>query len=161
VAEQNQLEIETKPAGEIESPRFLWVAALTAVISVAAVIAVRAWAIRILHPSSAFAPLASGPPIVDTLLGVVAAIFVFLRVASNPNGLRLWRYVSTAALVLSFAPDVWLATSHQMGGGWPEAFALMLMHVVVWAVCITLLPRLAFSEGSSSRPCSNRSTSIL
>src|SRR5204862_1898516 len=50
-----------------------------------------------------------------------------------------WRRVAAAAMVLSFVPCVWLAVSHLMGGGWPEAWALMAMHMVVWAICVTLL----------------------
>jgi hypothetical protein len=107
--------------GEIESPRFLWVAALTIAVSVMAVLAVRAAAVRILHPSPTFAPLAFGPPIIDTIFCVIVAIFVFLKISSYPNGIRLWRYVAAAVLVLSFVPDVLLATSRDMGGGWPEA----------------------------------------
>ena len=45
--------------GEIESPRFLWVVALTVAVSVIAVLAVRAAAVRILQPSPTFLPLAS------------------------------------------------------------------------------------------------------
>jgi hypothetical protein len=33
-----------------------------------------------------------------------------------------------------------------MGEGWPEACALMTMHVVVWAICVTLLPSLATTK---------------
>ena len=99
--------------GDIESPRFLWVAALTIAVLAIAVLAVRA-------------------------------------VLSYPNGVRLWRYVAAAALVLSFVPDVLLAGSHGMGGGWPEACALMVMHVVVWAVCVTLLPALAYTTRRST-----------
>jgi hypothetical protein len=80
---------------------------------------------------------------------VIMAIFVFLKISSYPHGVRLWRYVATAVLVLSFIPDVVLATSHNMGGGWPEACALMIMHIVVWAICVTLLPGLAFTTPSS------------
>ena len=134
--------------GEIESPRFLWVAVLTIAVSVIAVLAVRAAAVRILHPSPTFAPLAFGPPIIDTIFCVVVAIFVFLMISSYPNGVRLWRYVATAVLVVSFIPDVLLAVSRSMGGDWPEACALMIMHIVVWAICVTLLPGLAFTTPS-------------
>jgi hypothetical protein len=78
---------------------------------------------------------------------------VFIKVSFYPNPVRLWRYVATAALLLSFVPDVLLAMSHEMGGGWPEAYALMIMHVVAYAVCITLLPSLAFTASpSKDRP---------
>src|SRR4051812_21528564 len=110
-----------EPQGEIESPRFLWVVALTITVSVIAVLAVRAVAVRILHPSHTFLPLASEPPTIDTVLCVIVAVFVFLKISSYPNCVRLWRYVATAVLVLSFIPDVLLAISRNMGGGWPEA----------------------------------------
>ena len=135
-----------EPEREIESPRFLWVAALTITVSVLLVLAVRAAAIRILHPKPGFAPLALGPPILDTVVCVIVAIFVFLKVSTYPDAVRKWRYLATAVLVISFVPDVLLARSHAFGGGWPEACALMIMHVVVWIVCISLLPGLAFTN---------------
>jgi len=47
-----------------------------------------------------------------------------------------------------------------MGGGWPEAVFLMMMHVVVWAICVTLLPALSMSSDSKrSEPA--RPLSIL
>ena len=146
---------------EIESPRFFWVAALTAAVSVIAVLGVRVAAIRILHPSPTFEPLAFGPPIFDTMLCVIVAIFVFLAISSYPNCVRLWRYVASAVLVLSFIPDIILAISHSMGGGWPEACALMIMHVVVWAICVTLLPALAFTTRSRNEHRQNDQLSIL
>jgi len=146
---------------EIESPRFLWVAALTIAVSLALVLAVRQVAIRILHPSPAFEPLGLGPPILDTTLCVIVAIFVFLKISSSPNPVRRWRYVSTAALVLSFIPDVLLALYHAMGGGWSEACALMVMHIAVWVVCITVLPGLAFTTRSSTRVRQDGPLSIL
>lgn len=150
-----------EPAGEIESSRFLWVAALTMAVSVMAVLAVRTAAVCILHPRPTFEPLGFGPPTIDTILCVIVAIFVFLKISSYPNAMRLWRYVAAAALVLSFVPDVLLAIFHGMGGGWPEACALMLMHIVVWAVCVTLLPGLAFTTRSSTRDRRDDRLSIL
>ncbi len=150
-----------EPQREIESPRFLWVAALTIAISVAAVLAVRKAAIRILHPSPTFEPLGLGPPILDTTLCVIVAIFLFLKISSYPNPVTRWLYVSTSALILSFIPDVLLALYHGMGGGWPEACALMVMHIVVWAVCVTLLPGLAFTKPPVAGHRRNDRLSIL
>lgn len=98
-----------------------------------------------LHPKPAFAPLTVGPPILDTVVCVIVAIFVFMRIAPDAGRVWPWRSVATVVLVLSLIPDVLLARSHEMGGGWPEAYALMTMHLVVWAICITLLPGLAYS----------------
>jgi hypothetical protein len=147
--------------GEIESPRFLWVAALTIAVSVIAVLAVRAAAVRILHPSPTFEPLAFEPPMIATIFCVIVAIFVFLRISSYPNCVTLWRYVATVVLVLSLIPDVLLAISRSMGGGWPEAWALMIMHIVVWAICVTLLPGLAFTTSSPTRDRRDDRLSIL
>ncbi len=150
-----------EPRREIESPRFLWVAALTLALSVTAVLAVRKAAIRILHPSPTFEPLGLGPPILDTTLCVIVAIFVFLKISSYPNPVARWLYVSAAALVLSFIPDVLLALYHGMGGGWPEACALMVMHVVAWVVCVTVLPGLAFTRSPVTRHHRDDRLSIL
>jgi hypothetical protein len=100
----------------------------------------------LLHPNPAFLPLTVDPPIIDTFLCTVVAIFVFIKVMFGPNPVRTWRRVAAVVLILSFIPDVLLATSHDMGGGWPEAGALMSMHVVVWALCVTLLPSLAITR---------------
>lgn len=133
-------------ARQIESPHFLWVAALTIGLSIGAVQIVRIAAVRILNPDPAFAPLTPAPPVIDTFIGTVAAIFVFVWMAFRPNPVRTYRRVAAAALLVSFAPDVMLGVYHSMGAHWPEAFALMIMHVVVWAICITVLPALAFSK---------------
>jgi uncharacterized membrane protein len=103
---------------EIESARFLWVAALTIAVSVVAVLAVRAAVVRVLYPNPNYAPLTLGPPIIDTILCTIVAIFVFLKVSSYPNGVRLWSYVATATLVLSFIPDVyWRCPATWVGAG--------------------------------------------
>jgi hypothetical protein len=135
------------PADCLESPRVLWAAALTAA-AVVAVLVVRELAVRVLHPSPAFAPLTVAPPVVDTILCTVVAIFVFIKIMFGPNPVRTWRRVATVVLILSFTPDVLLAWSHNMGASWSEACALMTMHVVVWALCVTLLPALAITRYS-------------
>ena len=53
---------------------------------------------------------------------------------------------NTVVLILSFTPDVLLAWSHNMGASWSEDCALMTMHVVVWALCVALLPALAIAK---------------
>lgn len=146
---------------QLESRRVLPVAALTIAVSLIAVLAVREAAVRVLHPDPRFEPLTLSPPILDTTICTVAAIFVFLKIAFYPNPVRTWRRVAAAVLIVSFLPDVRLAVSHAMGGGWPEAFALMTMHVVVWAVCITLLPALAFTKhGQGGAQAAERPLSI-
>ena len=94
-----------------------------------AVLVVRDAAVHVLHPDPAFMPLAPGSPIVATIGFTAVAIFVFVGLASYPNPVRTWRRVAAIAFVLSFVPNVLLASSHIMGGDWPKACALMTMHI--------------------------------
>ena len=136
-----------EPAHYLESPRVLWeAAALTITAAVLAVLAVREVAVRVLHPDPAFTPLSLGSPVVATIGCTGMAIYVFVGMVSYPNVVRTWRRVSAVILILSFVPCVLLAITHIMGGGWPEACALMTMHAVVWAICAALLPSLATTK---------------
>jgi len=128
---------------------------------VVAVLAVREVAVRALHPDPAFTPLSLGSPIIATIGCTVMAIYVFVGMVSYPNPARPWRRVSDIVLILSFVPCVLLAISHIMGEGWPEACALMSMHVVVWAICVTLLPSLAITKHRHKTQAPDRPLSIL
>jgi hypothetical protein len=130
----------------VDARRVFWVGPLTIVTSVIAVLAVREVAMWMIHPPPRFEPLTVGPPIFDTILGCVGAILVFACLDS----VRTYRRVAAVVLILSFIPDVLLATSHEMGATWPEAFFLMTMHVVVWAICVTLLPGLSMTRSVES-----------
>jgi len=146
----------------LESPRVLRGAAvLTIAAAVVAVLAVREVAVRVLHPDPGFTPLSRGSPIVATIGCTVVAIYVFVGMVSYPNSVRTWRRVSAVVLILSFMPCVLLAISHLMGGGWPEACALTTMHVVVWAICATLLPSLATTKQPPKAQAPDRPLSIL
>src|SRR5215467_8669517 len=102
-----------EPAQYLESPRVLWAAAaLTIAAAVAAVLAVREVAVRVLHPHPAFTPLDLGSPIVATIGCTVMAIYVFVGTLSYPNPVRPWRRVAAVVLFLSFVPCVLFATSH-------------------------------------------------
>jgi hypothetical protein len=151
-----------EPAHYLESPRVLFgAAALTIAAAVVAVLAVREVAVRILHPDPAFTPLSPGSPIVATIVCTMMATYVFVGMVSYPNPVRTWRRTSAVVVILSFAPCLLLAISHIMGGGWPEAFALMTMHVVVWAICATLLPWLAITKHPRKTQPPDRPLSIL
>jgi hypothetical protein len=151
-----------EPALYLESPRVLsGAAALTVAAAVIAVSAVREVAVRVIHPNPAFTPLTAGAPIVATIACAMMAIYVFVGMVGYPNPVRTWRRVSAAILILSFVPNVLLAISHVMGEGWPEACALMTMHVAVWAICVTLLPALAITKKPPKSPAPERPLSIL
>ena len=134
---------------------------MTVAAAVVAVLAVREVAARVLHPDPAFTPLALGSPIVGTTGCTIMAIYVFVGMVSYPNAVRTWRRVAAVVLILSFVPRVLLAISHMMGGSWPEACALMTTHVVVWAICVTLLPSLAITKHPGKNQAPHRPLSIL
>ena len=134
---------------------------MTIAATVVAVLAVREAAVRILHPDPAFTPLSLGSPIVATIVCTIMAIYIFVGMVSYPNPVRTWRRVSAVVLILSFMPCVLLPISHIMGGGWPEACSLMTMHVVVWAICVTLLPSLAITKHPGKAQPTDHPLSIL
>lgn len=151
-----------EPEYYLKSSRVLWVsAALTIAAAVVAVLAVREVAVQVVHPEPAFTPLTPGPPIVGTIGCTAMAIYVFVGMVSYPNPVRTWRRVATVVLIASFVPNVLLAISHIMGEGWPQACALMTMHIVVWAICVTLLPSLAITKHPPKTQAPDRPLSIL
>jgi hypothetical protein len=120
--------------------RVLWAGPLTVLASVAAVLCVRVVAVGLLHPARTYGPLLWPPPIIDTVLLVTAAVVVYSFVATmSIHPVRTFRIVAAVALLISFVPDVLLAVYHAYGGGWPEALALMAMHVAAWAVTVAML----------------------
>ena len=127
--------------------RLLWAGPLTILVSVTAVWLIRLAAVSMLHPSKEFAPLAPGPPVFDTVVAVCAAIVVFARIWNDSlEPARDYRSLAGKVLIVSFVLDVALAVMHGFGGGWPEAFALMAMHIAVWAICVTMLPALCWAH---------------
>jgi hypothetical protein len=136
--------------GNVSKPgliRLVWAGPFTIVVSVTVVLLIRLAAVSILRPNEEFMPLTSGPPVFDTIVAVVAAIIVFARIWSDSlEPAREYRSLAAKVLVVSFAPDVALAVTHGFGGGWPEALALMTMHIAVWAICVTMLPALCWGH---------------
>ena len=127
--------------------RLVWAGPLTILFSVIAVSLIRLAAVSILRPNAEFMPLTPGPPAFDTVVAVAIAIFVFARIWSDSlEPAREYRSLAAKVLIISFAPDVALAVMHGFGGGWPEAFALMAMHIAVWAICVTMLPALCWAH---------------
>ena len=134
-------------AESINLKRLFWVGPLTVVTSALAVFLIRTVAVAILKPAAAFLPLSMETPLFDTVALSSAAVFVFLakcRYALEP--VSEYRALALKALAISLLPDVALAMLHGFGGGWPEALALMTMHVAVWAICVTILPGLVAAK---------------
>lgn len=134
---------------------------MTIAAAVLAVLAVRELAVWMLHPDPAFTPLSLGSPIVATIVCTAAAIYVFVGMMSDPHPVRIWRRISGIILILSLLPCLFIGASHSMGGRWPEVCALMAMHVVVWAICATLLPSLATTKQPPIAQSHDRPLSIV
>jgi hypothetical protein len=117
---------------------------LTIVVSVVAVLLIRTLAVTILNPDEKFIPLTKeGVPTFDTaFFGGCAVIAFFSMGRYSLEPIREYRSLAWKVLLFSFVPDIALATLHWFGGGWPEALALMTMHIAVWAICVTMLPAL-------------------
>jgi hypothetical protein len=143
-------------AASVELDRLIWVAPLTIVASVAAVLIGRGLAIWILRPPPTFSPLGIAAPVGFTTVLVLASIVVFVMVACfADHPVRRYRWIAVIALLVSFVPCVTLAgqSGKVPGAGWPAAIALMLMHVTAWYVTVTMLTRLCAGRSVKfSRP---------
>jgi len=125
----------------------LWVGPLTVLVSIVAVLVVRTVTVALLHPDPEFTPLSWDSSIVLTTVFVTSAVLVFVLVARFAlNPIRTYRIIAAVVLMISFLPDIAVGRSHTAGANWPNAFALMTMHVTAWAVCVTMLSKLTASE---------------
>jgi hypothetical protein len=132
----------------IKSGRLLWAGPLTIALSVAAVLLIRTLAVAILRPDAKFPPLTIEAPTFDTVFFGGCAVFAFFSMGRySLDPVREYRSLAWKALLVSFLPDVAVAMGHWLGAGWPEALALMAMHIAVWAICVTMLPMLTASKG--------------
>jgi hypothetical protein len=87
-----------------------------------------------------FRPIAVAPVAFLSAVGVLGAAGTYLvidRFSDDPG--RPFRLVAVAVLVLSFVPDV-LLLSADPAATVPAVVVLMIMHVVVAAACLSLLP---------------------
>ena len=124
--------------------KLLWVGHLAVLASILAVLIVRVVAVAILRPDPT--PLSLGwiIPIVSTFVFVAGAVLVFAlvsRFAANP--IRTYQIIAFIVLILSFVPDVVFVQVHFLNSTWPITIALMVMHVVVWGICVVMLSKLS------------------
>ena len=86
-------------------------------------------------------------PTVFTVVLCTGAVLVFALVARfAKNPIRTYQVIAFVVLVLSLLPDVGFATSPIPGANWPNAIALMVMHVAAWAITVTMLSKLTVAE---------------
>ncbi len=129
---------------KVELKRLFWAGPLTVLASIVGVLIVRVVGVAIVHPSPSFPHLGWAPPIVLTAFLVIGAVFVFALVARfSKRPLRNYFMISVVVLILSFIPDAAEPIYALVpGANWPNAFVLMFMHLVAWAITVTLLFRL-------------------
>lgn len=127
----------------IELSRIGWVGPLAIVSSVGAVLIVRIIAVAVLRPDPTFTPLGWTFPIVDTAILTTGAVLIFGAMAgAAATPIRTFRRTAAVVLVLSLIPPIAAAFGRSWGGNWANTFALVLMHLAAWAVCVTMLTRL-------------------
>jgi hypothetical protein len=136
----------------IDLSRIGWVGPLAIVSSVGAVLIVRIIAVAVLRPDPTFTPLGWAFPIVDTAILTTGAVLVFGAMAgAAATPIRTFRRTATVVLVLSLSPPIATAFATSWGGNWANTLALIVMHLVAWAVCVTMLTRLTVRRGPSSQ----------
>jgi len=136
------------PAPPINLRRLWWVGPLTVATSIAAVVIVQWIALRLFvaHPRS---PLIGIEPAFLTGVFVSGAVIVFIAVASEAsNPRRTFQRIAFVTLLISLLPDVAVGFSSVQWASWTLAVTFMIMHVVAWAVAVTMLTRLVRSPAS-------------
>ncbi len=131
--------------------KLLWVGPLAVVASVAANLVVRFIAVALLNPPAEFLPLSVAQPVTFTVVGVTLAVIAFAIVARfAPDPIRTYQIVAAVALVVSFVPDILLLVNANSapfpGVNVGTIGALLLMHVMAWAISVALLTRLTRAD---------------
>jgi hypothetical protein len=111
---------------------------------VLAVVAIQRISVAMLGPLPRFseAVLTSNEPAVVTAVLVSAAVVFAVCVNAAAEPVQRFRRIALGALLASFMPNVATALLLRPGTDWPSMIALMVMHVVAWAVTVTMLTRL-------------------
>jgi hypothetical protein len=133
--------------------RLYWVGPATVVAATLGVAGAQRIAIPLVGPLPAALrfPMVSAEPLVFTAVLVTAAIIVFIVIVDNASHpVRVFRRVAGVALCVSFLPNMGAAWS--LGGNaWKPALALAVLHVVAWAITVTMLTKLtAVRDGGST-----------
>jgi hypothetical protein len=133
----------------LQLKKLWWAGPLTVLAAIAGVLIVRVIAVAILQPDPLPISLGWIAPIAFTLVLCTGAVIVFAlvgRFAKNP--LRTYQIIAFVVLLLSLLPDMAYAGSGMPGANWSSAIALMIMHVVAWAITVTLLERLTVAQST-------------
>ena len=131
-------------AQEVILRRMYWVGPMTIAAAVGAVAAVQQVSLWVLHDLPKFSRnvLDSNEPAYATILFVGGAVLTFpIVVDAARNPLRTFRRLALGVLLVSCIPNLIAAFARDAGVEW-GMLALMLMHVVAWAVTTLMLTRL-------------------
>lgn len=126
-----------------------WVGPLTIVAAVVANLVAVALFQAALRPDPAFLPLTYGPVAFFSAVGALGAVIVYAAVGRlSRRPLSLYRRIALVALIVSCVPDLLLPLQPAAfpGVSWPNVVALIVLHLIAWAVCVQLLTRLAGEE---------------
>jgi Family of unknown function (DUF6069) len=94
----------------------------------------------VVDPAMPLHALSVGPVAMLTAIGAIGATIVYAILRAllvHPNKPFIW--ISAAVLVLSFIPDYLIigqTTGMFAGGSWPNAAALMFMHIVAAIIIV-------------------------
>ena len=131
----------------VQLRKLWWAGPFTVLASIVGVLIVRAIALAILTP-----PFAPGLemimlPIILTVFLCTCAVLVFAvvgRFAKNP--VRTYIIISSIFLLISFLPDIAVASAPFPGAGWPYSVTLMIMHIVAGLITVYMLIKLTAIE---------------
>jgi hypothetical protein len=130
-------------ASLIQMKKLWWVGPLTVLAAVIGVLMVRSIAMAILPPPYAPGLAMIFIPIVLTVILCTAAVVVYALVARfTKNPVRTYIIISSVFLVISFLPDIAVASAPMPGAGWPYSITLMIMHVVAGLITVYTLIKL-------------------
>ena len=137
----------SKSKPQIQLRRLIWLGPLTILASILGVLIVRVIAVAILRPDPAPMSLGWVLPTLFTFVLVSGAVLVFALVARfAKNPIRTYQIVAFVFLLISFLPDIGFARSPMPGANWPNAIALMIMHIVAWEICVSMLSKLSIES---------------
>lgn len=131
----------------IQLKKLWWAGPATVLAAIVGVLIVRAIAMAILPEPHAPGLAMIMLPIVLTLVLCSGAVIVFAlvgRFAKNP--IRTYIIISAIFLILSFIPDLLIASAPFPGAGWPYSITLMIMHVVAGFITVFTLVLLTRSK---------------
>jgi hypothetical protein len=132
----------SKSESKVDPGKLWWLGPLTILASIIGVLIVRILAVALIQPDPIPMSLGLVLPPGFTFILVTGAVFVFALVARfTSRPVRIFQIIAFGFLLISLLPDIGFARSPMPGANWPNAIALMVMHVIAWSICVTMLSR--------------------